>query len=94
MRIDQKVLATKVALLSIIITFISYNSFKAANSKESIEEAERKAYSTTPEEIKKTVSILYESHEGLKEKAENISKIIEENQKAIILGNLFFQSLQ
>lgn len=71
--------------------FFSGMFFSGLHEKtnEKLEEAENKAYSTTPEEIKKTISILYESHEGLKEKAESISKIIEENQKAIILGNLF-----
>ncbi len=72
-----------------IVSVVSWNTFASSEVNAKVQEAEKKAYEIDPEEIKKTISSLHKSQEGLKEQADSIKTIIQESQNVIEMGRLF-----
>ena len=79
-------------LIPIVIALIAklfLDWLKLKESSQRVQDAERKAFDVGSEEVEIRLSRLYDSHEGLKEKAGEIKKIIDESQGALVMGRLF-----
>ncbi|WP_417912232.1 TRADD-N-associated membrane domain-containing protein [Candidatus Electronema sp. TJ] len=75
-------------IITIVVTFV-HGLRESQNTERKLEDAEKKVYDIDSESIKQTILSLHESHADLKEQADSISRIIQESQQRIILGNLF-----
>ena len=76
--------ALAVVTLKLILDFL-----RVRENLKNVRDAEKKAFEESTFSVEDKVKSLYETHDGLKEKAEEIKKIVEESQNTIIMGRLF-----
>ena len=82
--------------ISVITLKLILDFFKVRENLHNVREAEKKAFDESFS-VEEKVKSLYESHDGLREKTEEIRKIVEESQNAIVMGrlsNLYTQQIE
>jgi ABC-type multidrug transport system fused ATPase/permease subunit len=74
-------------LMSLVKSVLDKKEIKRTEIK--IEEAEKQAFPKLSQTMIEKIENLAASQEGLEERAQEISKVVEKSQKAVMLGNLF-----
>ena len=74
-------------LMSIVKSILEKKESKRTETR--LEEAEKQAYPMVSQALAEKLESLSASHEGLEEKAQELSKLIEKSQQSVMLGNLF-----
>lgn len=74
-------------VLTFVKTFYERISRKEKESK--VEEAEKQAFTTAPDQVLEKIDKLKASQQGLEVRTREIVELIDQNQRNLILGNLF-----
>jgi hypothetical protein len=74
-------------ILTLVKTYIEKSSRK--EKEEKVEEAEKQAFTIPPDALLEQINQLKASQEGLEVKTQEITSLIDQNTRSLILGNLF-----
>jgi hypothetical protein len=74
-------------ILSIVKTF--YETISRRKQESRVEEAEKQAFTTQPDQVLEKIENLKASQLGLEVKTREIAELIDQNQRNLVLGNLF-----